>query len=122
MTEARDSDRLFHMLEAARKAVAFSHGKSLREIQEDEILSLALLRLVEVFGEAARCISIASQRRHPDIPWTDIIGTRTWMAHGYMNIDMHIVYNIIARDFPLLIPELERMIEIETEDIGWNGG
>ena len=101
------------MLEAAQKIVDYSSGKSLDEIQADELLSLALIRLLEVFGEAARCTSETLQKRHPEIPWAEIIGTRAWVAHGYMDIDMRIVYSVLVNDLPPLIARLPGIIDAE---------
>ncbi len=114
MVKQRDLDRLRHMLEAAQKLVDYSHGKSLSEIQGDELLSLALLRLLEVFGEAARCMSEPLQKRHPEVPWVEIIGTRAWVAHGYMDIDMRIVYSVLLNDLPPLITRLPAIIKDES--------
>lgn len=115
MAKPRDIDRLHHMLEAAHKAVEYSRGKSLAEIQADELLSLALVRLLEMFGEAARCTSRELQERHPDIPWTPIIGTRTWVAHGYMDIDMRILYNVLTQDLPPMLERLQAAIRQEEQ-------
>ncbi len=104
------------MLEAAQKIVAYSGGKRIDEIQSDELLSLALIRLLEVFGEAARCTSETLQKRHPEIPWTEIIGTRAWVAHGYMDIDMRIVYNVLVNDLPPLIARLPTIIDVENRE------
>ena len=114
MVKQRDLDRLRHMLEAAKKLVDYSHGKSLSDIQGDELLCLALLRLLEVFGEAARCTSEALQKRHPEVPWDEIIGTRTWVAHGYMDIDLRIVYSVLRNDLPPLIERLPVIIKSES--------
>jgi len=102
------------MLDAAQKIVDYSSGKSLDEIQADELLSLALIRLLEVFGEAARCTSEALQKRHPEVPWAEIIGTRAWVAHGYMDIDMRIVYSVLVNDLPPLIARLPTIIADES--------
>ena len=115
MAKSHDIDRLHHMLDSAKKAVEYSQNKSLEEIKSNELLSLALIRLLEVFGEAAKCTSKDLQQRHPGIPWVEIIGTRAWVAHGYMDIDMHIVYNVLAHDLPPLVEKLQRVIEAEEK-------
>jgi uncharacterized protein with HEPN domain len=114
-TKPRDIDRLHRMLEAAQKAVAYSQGKLRAEIQADEILTLALIRLLEVVGEAARCTTEALQARHPAIPWPEIIGMRTWVAHGYMDIDLTIIYGVLTQDLPPLINQLPTAIAQETK-------
>ncbi len=102
--------RLHHMLDATRKTVAYTRGKSLAEIQGNELLSLALVRLLEILGEAARGTTRSLQEGHTEIPWKEIISTRDRVAHGYLDIDMSIVYAIATTDLPPLIGKLERLI------------
>ncbi|MBM3154073.1 MAG: DUF86 domain-containing protein [Chloroflexi bacterium] len=106
--------RLHHMLDAAQKAVEFSRGKSLEEMRHDELLCLALVRLLEILGEAARGTAMSLQERYPEIPWREIISTRDRVAHGYLDIDMSIVYSIVAKDLPPLITHLERIVAQES--------
>src|SRR5215510_1651625 len=75
MTQAEEI-RLRHTLEAARKAISFVHGRSRADSDTDEMLALALVRLVEVLGEAAKQISRKTRERYPQIPWRQIAGTR----------------------------------------------
>ncbi len=77
-----DSIRLQHMLDYARKALRFSNGKTRTNLEQDEQLMLALVRTVEVIGEAASKTSPYLQERTPSIPWADIIGTRNRLVHG----------------------------------------
>jgi uncharacterized protein with HEPN domain len=105
--------RLHHMLDAAQKAVEFSREKSLEEMRRDELLSLALVRLLEILGEAARGTTMSLQEHYPEIPWKEIISTRDRVAHGYLDIDMSIVYSIVTNDLPPLIAHLQRIIAQE---------
>lgn len=105
------------MLDAAQETVGFCRGKSLDDVQNDRLLCLALVRLLEVLGEAARSTSGPLQARYPEIPWKQIIGTRDRVAHGYLDIDMGIVYAIVILDLPPLIAHLERAIIRESDGI-----
>jgi uncharacterized protein with HEPN domain len=99
------------MLEAARKAIAFGHGKSRSDLDADEQLALALVRLLEIMGEAARQVEAATRAAHPEIPWREIAGTRDRLIHGYFDVDLDIVWNILTRDLPALVSSLESMLE-----------
>jgi uncharacterized protein with HEPN domain len=102
-----DLARLHDMLVAARKAVAYCRGKSRRDLDNDELLALAMVRLIEIVGEAARSVGEQVRGRLPAIPWRQITGTRDRLIHGYGQVDMDIVWTIIAQDLPTLIRALE---------------
>ncbi|MEI2421588.1 HepT-like ribonuclease domain-containing protein, partial [Arthrospira platensis SPKY2] len=64
------------MLDAAQKAVAFVDGRERSDLESDEMLSLAIVRLLEIIGEAAARLSDETKAMHPAIPWQEITGTR----------------------------------------------
>ncbi len=103
-----DEVRLRHMLDAARKAVAFVDGKRRNDL-EDELLSLALVRLLEIIGEAAKSVSEGIKERRPEVPWRLMAGTRDRLIHGYFDVDLDIVWAILTEDLPLLIDNLEQI-------------
>lgn len=95
------------MLEAAQKAVEFSEGRSQNDLQEDEQLALALIRLLEIIGEAAKAISPEIRKQYSDIPWRQMAGTRDRLIHAYFAVDLDIVWIIVTRDLPSLIAKLQ---------------
>ncbi len=74
MTDANDEFQLRHMLDAARKAQRFCASKNRTDLDRDEVLSLALIRLLEIVGEAASKVSQPVRDQHPDVPWQMMIG------------------------------------------------
>ncbi len=76
MSRHDNSVRLRHMLDAARKARHFTVDKSVVDIRQDEILALALVRLLEIVGEAAARMSVDYRGSHPEIEWPKIVGLR----------------------------------------------
>ncbi len=109
---SRDEDivRLRHMLDAARKAMEFAQGRSRADLDADEMLELALIRLLEILGKAAKSVSLDYRQSYPRIPWKQIAGTRDRLIHGYFDVDMDIVWEIVTVDLPSLIVELEEII------------
>ena len=85
--ESRDQAYLWDMLQAADEARELCRGYSFETIEGDRRTLLALERLMELIGEAARRVSIEFQRAHPDIAWRKIIGLRNVLAHEYGRID-----------------------------------
>lgn len=106
MSGDADSVRLQHLLDAAHKAVAVTAGKQRSDLEQDEILALALARLLEIIGEATKHLSEAFRASHPEIPWRLMAGTRDRLIHGYFDVDLDIVWSIVTEDLPPLIEKL----------------
>ena len=105
-----DAVRLRHMLDAARRAIDFMQGRAKSDLESDEQLSLAVVRLLEILGEAAKNVSEDLRKDYPDIPWRQIAGTRDRLIHGYFDVDLDIVWQIISTDLPLLAAQLEKAL------------
>jgi uncharacterized protein with HEPN domain len=107
----RDSVYVGHMLEMARKAVAKTERVTHGVYERDENLRLALTHLVQVIGEAARCVSREFCDEHPEIPWQDIVGMRHKVVHDYLGVDDDIVWQVVTGDLPPLIASLEKILK-----------
>lgn len=105
-----DFVRVRHMLEAAQKAVKVMQGRSREDLDRDELLVLALTRLLEILGEAAKAVSDDVRQQAPKVKWKQIAGTRDRLIHGYFDVDLNIVWEIVTNDLPPLIAELERLL------------
>src|SRR5438552_3141869 len=114
MSEREDRVRLQHMLDASRQAIGFVRGRSRSDLDADLQLTLALTRLVEIVGEAAKNVSDQERQRHPDVPWRAIAGTRDRLAHAYFDVDLDQLWQIVAADLPALVPLLERALYVTT--------
>ena len=101
------------MLDAVQKAVEFVQGRSRTDLDKDEQLTLALTRLLEIIGEAAKGVSPALRERYPKIQWKEIAGTRDRLIHGYFDVDLNIVWQIVTTDLPPLLAELEKILSSE---------
>jgi uncharacterized protein with HEPN domain len=110
-----DEIRLRHMLDAARKAVSFVKGRSRRDLDSDEMLALAVTRLIEVIGEAARGLSQGFKNSNPHVAWKQIAGTRDHLIHGYFDVDLDIIWAILTQDLPPLIKELEKLLPPDSQ-------
>jgi uncharacterized protein with HEPN domain len=99
------------MLDHAREAVSLVVRKERGDLDTDRVLQLALVRLIEIVGEAARRVSEETQTRHPQIPWPQVISTRNRLVHGYDFVDHDILWETITDDLPALIAQLEQIIQ-----------
>jgi uncharacterized protein with HEPN domain len=105
-----DLVRVRHILDAARQALAFMRGRSRADLDQDAMLSLALVRLLEIIGEAARGISATTRESHPEIAWSQMAGMRDRLIHGYFDVNLDIVWQTINQDLPPLVAQLERIL------------
>ena len=99
------------MLDSARKIM-----KSMRDVEysdfiADEEKQAAVIRFIEIIGEAAKNVSEKTRKQHPEIPWRMVAGTRDRLIHGYFSVDIDIVWGIVRRDIPNLMLKLEKIYE-----------
>ena len=83
---------------------------SLRDMLDK--LVLAIVRLVEIIGEAAGNVSKEFQAAHSEIPWAVIVGMRNRLAHAYFDVDLDQVWDTVKDDLPLLIVRLEKVVNV----------
>jgi uncharacterized protein with HEPN domain len=99
------------MRDSARKAVQFNKGKGRADLDSNEMLAMATIHLVELLGEASRTVSSELRRQYPEIPWDLISGTRNRLVHGYIDVDLDVVWTIVTKDLPPLITRLSRILK-----------
>ena len=101
-----DLIRLRHMIDAAREALSFVQHKSRDALDADRILTLALVKSIEIIGEAASRVTPETRDRHPEIPWTNIVGMRNRLIHAYFDVDVDRVWDTVIDDLPPLVAAL----------------
>jgi uncharacterized protein with HEPN domain len=101
---------LRQMRDHAQEAMTLLAGKSRADLETDRVLSLAVVRLLEILGEAARRVPSEIQQGHPGIPWSYIVGMRNRLIHGYDRVDLDIVWSVVVADLPLLVARIEEII------------
>ena len=109
-----DITRLRHMLDATREAIEFVQGKTRLDLNHDRKLVLALIKDIEIIGEAAYQVSPNERTQLPRIPWDDIIGMRHRLVHAYFDINLDILWTTVQNDLPLLLAELEHALPEKT--------
>ena len=108
-----DETRLRHILDAVREAVAFSGGWSRSDLDKNRMLSLSLVRLLEIIGEASRGISEEFRLAHPEIAWKKMTGMRDRLIHGYFDVNLDVVWETVTQDLPPLIAQLDKLLTSE---------
>ncbi len=99
------------MVEAAERVVTIASSLTRSDLEASRVETLAIVRLLEIVGEAARGVSADSRSRYPEIPWQQLIGTRNRIVHAYFNVDLDIVWRIVDSEFPVLVRQLRDIQE-----------
>jgi uncharacterized protein with HEPN domain len=99
-----------HILDCIRKIKEFSEGLSFKEFSVNELVQDAIIRNIEIIGEASKKISSDTKQIYFEISWKEIAGMRNKLIHDYLGVDVEVVWRTIKEDIPML----ERQIrEIE---------
>lgn len=104
-----DLARLTHMIDAVAEALRFARGRTRKDLGGDRMLTLALIKDIEIAGEAASRVSEGFKRKHPAVPWRAVVATRNRLIHGYFEVDLDIVWRTIESDLPPLLASLRRI-------------
>ncbi len=111
----RDDAYLLDMLLAARKIQKYAQGYNFERFEEDEVLQDAIMRRIQIIGEAARKVSLEFKEAHSEISWPDIIGMRHRLVHDYSQIISEKVWETVIKDIPELIDQIEPLIPPDTD-------
>lgn len=103
-----DAIRIRHLVDAAESAIGFVEGRTRVDLDGDQMLALALTKLVEIVGEAAKQVTAATRLEHPDVPWSAAARMRDRLVHHYFDIDLDVLWSTVETDLPVLLARLPR--------------
>ena len=107
----KDPARLEHMLDAIGRIFVFVQGKTREELQNDSILYYAVVKNIEIIGEAAYMLTPDFKDAHPETAWKVIVGMRHFLVHGYYEVDAEEVWNVVEKDLQPLKTQLESYLK-----------
>jgi uncharacterized protein with HEPN domain len=108
------------ILDAMNKAEMFVEGMSYEQFENDLRTHYAVTRALEIVGEATRRLADSFRERYPDVPWRDMAGMRDRIIHGYDNVKLRIVWDVVKRDIPQVRPLIEQILT-DLEDRSTTG-
>ena len=109
----RDDAYLFDILDSARMALEYMHNIKAEEFTKNALLQDAVVRRLEIIGEASNRVSSDTQKKYPHLPWQAMKGTRNRIVHEYDSIELDIIWEIVKQDLPILVSELEKIVPKE---------
>ena len=105
-----DRARLLHMLDHAVEARELVRNRTRGDLDFDRMRTLALVRLLEIVGEAASRVSPSLREAQPAVPWVQIVGLRNRLVHGYDSVDLDVLWQVVEADPPSLIADLRLIL------------
>ena len=110
MPPRRDSVFIAQMIEAAEAALEFSAGDTAESFAGDRLVGFAVVRAIQLVGQAARGVTEELKAAHPEIPWREMIGMRNVVVHDYADVDLALVWKTVRDDLPSLIRRLNAIL------------
>jgi uncharacterized protein with HEPN domain len=103
----------------AERAIQYMGQLSLQQFLANDMVQSAVIRCVEVIGEAARLVSGETRQRAAEIPWPLIVGMRHFLAHNYGAVNQEKVYSVVKEHLPHLIKNLKVLIRLLEDETHW---
>lgn len=113
MTDRSSVDHLGDILDAAEKAQEFVEGETYETFVTDDKSVFAVIRALEVIGEATKRLPQPLREEYPQVPWSSMAGMRDNLIHDYTDVDRQLVWRTVQEE----IPEVRRQVQTILEDI-----
>ena len=98
----RDKSRLEHILQAIDRIRRYTKGKTFDDFIADDMMYYAVVKNIEIIGEASNMLTEEFRNAHPDTPWKLVNGMRNYIVHEYFQVDNNVVWDVITGDLLLL--------------------
>jgi uncharacterized protein with HEPN domain len=98
------------ILDAMDKAKILVEGFTYEEFETDFRTNFAVVRALEILGEATKRLPMSLREQYPDIPWRGMAGMRDRIIHGYDTVDLQIVWDVVEQDIPAIRPQIQQIL------------
>jgi uncharacterized protein with HEPN domain len=109
--DRRDMDYILDIFDAVQRILVYTAGSGWDDYIADFKTQDAVVRNLEIIGEATKNVSDDLRSQYPQIPWKDMAGTRDRLVHHYFGVNQEIVWQIVQQDLPQLLIQLEAILE-----------
>lgn len=101
-----------HILESIQLIEEYACNLTLQEFQKNRAIQDAIIRPLEIIGEAVKNLSGPFKAKHPEIPWKPMAGMRDILIHEYFNIDLSLTWSVVKRELPSIKKHLQEMLDL----------
>jgi uncharacterized protein with HEPN domain len=115
----KDKDRLLHMIAAIDRIFRYTEGKSYEDLVKNDMMYYAVVKNIEIIGEAANMLTTEFQTAHPETPWKMVKGMRNYIVHEYFQIDDVVVWDVVVNNLQPLKQQLQSYL-ITTDWDQWS--
>lgn len=109
----RDKNRLEHILQAIERIRRYTKGKNFEDFIADDMMYYAVVKNIEILGEASNMLTEEFRQAPPKTPWKQVNGMRNYIVHEYFQVDNNVVWDVITNDLPILEQQIKEYL---TED------
>ena len=106
----KDEGRLEHILAAIHRLEKYAEGRTLADIEHNDMMYYAMVKNIEIIGEAAYMLTKEFTESHPETPWRHIIKMRHVLVHGYYQVEASEIWEVISNDLPLLKTQIQQYL------------
>lgn len=103
------TDYIADIAESAADILVFTKGMSFEDFKSDKKTQYAVIRSLEIMGEAAKKIPDSVRKQYPKVPWRQMAGTRDKLIHEYHGVDLAIIWAVVEEEMPRLKPAVDEM-------------
>jgi uncharacterized protein with HEPN domain len=106
-----DNIRLQHTLDSIETIEGYIAGTDFQAFSENPMMQDACIRQLQVIGESCRNVSFELREKHPEVPWSQIVGLRIIVIHQYFGVDIRVIWEVIQHDLPVFKVQVKRILE-----------
>ncbi len=108
--QLRDKERLEHILAAIDRVARYTKDKTFDDLLADDMMYYAVVKNIEMMGEAANMLTSEFQESHPETPWKMVKGMRNYIVHEYFQIDNAVVWDVVTNELSTLREQISHYL------------
>lgn len=101
------------MLQAIERICRYTKGKNFEDFIADDMMYYAVVKNIEILGEASNMLTEDFRQAHPKPPWKQVNGMRNYIVHEYFQVDNNVVWDVITNDLPVLEQQIKEYLTEE---------